>query len=91
MRDDRLRLQDILDAITQIETYARRGRKVFDEDPLIRTWILYHLQIVGEACRGLSEPFRCAHPETPWSDWCTSTLGSIWTRRGRWSSRTFQA
>ncbi len=35
MRDDRLRLQDILDAITQIEAYAQRGRKVFDEDPLI--------------------------------------------------------
>ena len=68
MRDDRLRLQDLLDAITQIETYARRGRQVFDEDPLIRIWILYHLQIIGEACRGLSEPFRCAHPETPWSE-----------------------
>lgn len=41
---------------------------MFDENPLVRTWILYHLQIVGEACRGLSEPFRRAHPETPWSE-----------------------
>ena len=62
MRDDRLRLLDILDAIAQIEAHAKRGRNVFDEDPLVRTWILYHLQIGGEACRGLSEPFRCAHP-----------------------------
>lgn len=41
---------------------------MFDEDPLVRTSILYHLQIVGEACRGLFEPFRCSHPETPWSE-----------------------
>ena len=68
MRDDRLRLQDILDAIAQIETYAQRGRQVFDEDPLVRVWILYHLQIIGEACRGISEPFRRAHPGTPWSE-----------------------
>jgi len=68
MRDDRLRLQDVLDAITQIEIYTNRGRQRFDEDPLVRTWVLYHLQIIGEACRGLSEPFRRAHPQTPWSE-----------------------
>jgi uncharacterized protein with HEPN domain len=68
MRDDRLRLLDSLDAISEIEAYSTRGRNVFEEDPLVRTWILYHLQIVGEACRGLSEPLRSAHPEIPWSE-----------------------
>ncbi len=54
MREDGVRLEDIQDAISQIEKYAQRGRRAFDKDELIRTWILYHLQIIGEACRGLS-------------------------------------
>lgn len=29
--------------------------------------MLHHLQIIGEAARALSEPFRMAHPEIPWS------------------------
>ena len=37
MRDDRGRLQDILNAIKQIERYAKRGRRVFEEDELVHT------------------------------------------------------
>ncbi len=49
MRDDRERLLDILEAIERIEKYTARGRSVFDEDELIQTWVLHHLQIIGEA------------------------------------------
>jgi len=62
MRDDRLRLADMLEAIELIEKYAQRGRVAFDEDELIRAWIVHHLEIPGEACRGLSDDFRKAHP-----------------------------
>lgn len=68
MRDDRLRLEDILDAIAQIDKYSVRGRGSFDEDELVRVWVLHHLQIIGEACRGLSEEFRRTHPDEIWSD-----------------------
>ena len=68
MRDDRLRLEDIRDAIEQVEKYACRGRQAFDEEELVRVWILHHLQIVGEACCGLSEEFRRLHPDEVWSD-----------------------
>jgi len=68
MRDDRLRLADILEAIGQIEKYSQRGRDAFDENELIRVWILHHLQVIGEACRGLSDDFRNAHPDELWSD-----------------------
>ena len=54
MRDDRLRLADILEAIGQIEKYPARGRAAFDKDELIRFWILHHFEIIGEACRKLS-------------------------------------
>ena len=30
--------------------------------------MIHHLQIIGEACRGLSESFRDSHPEVPWGD-----------------------
>ena|ERR1700722_19144464 len=68
MRDDRLRLADILEAIGQIEKYSARGRAAFDEDELIRVWVLHHFEIIGEACRGLSEAFRNAHADEIWSD-----------------------
>ena len=68
MRDDRLRLEDIRDAIEQIEKYAVRGREIFETDELVRVWILHHLEIIGEACRGLSDAFRQSHPEDIWAD-----------------------
>jgi uncharacterized protein with HEPN domain len=49
VRDDRLRLEDIQEAIEQIECYSQRGRPAFDQDELIRVWILHHLEIIGEA------------------------------------------
>lgn len=68
MRDDRERLQDILEAIGQIEKYAARGKAVFESDELIQNWMVSRLQIIGEACRGLSPEFRSKHPEVSWSD-----------------------
>jgi len=51
MRDDRERLQNILEAIGRIEKYASRGREAFQRDELIQNWMVRHLQIVGEAAR----------------------------------------
>jgi uncharacterized protein with HEPN domain len=68
MRDDRARLLDILEAIERIEKYAANGRAGFDEDELIQTWVVRHLEILGEAVRGLSPDFVSAHPQVPWSD-----------------------
>lgn len=68
MRDDRLRLEDIREAISQIEKYTGRGRSAFENDELIRVWVLHHREIIGEACRGLSEEFRRMHANDIWSD-----------------------
>ena len=51
MRSDRERLIDIKEAIVKIEKYSIRGKGVFMEDELIQTWMLYNLQIIGEAVR----------------------------------------
>ncbi len=67
MRDDRERLLDVREAIEKIEKYAHRGRDAFNSDELIQTWIVHHVQIIGEACRGLSSEFRDQYPAFPWS------------------------
>ena len=67
MRDDREKLQDILEAIEHIEKYAAKGRAVFEQDELIQIWFLQYLQIIGEASRALSTNIRETHPEVPWA------------------------
>ena len=67
MRRDRERLLDIQEAIRHIEEHAPRGREAFERDKMIQTWMLYHLQIIGEACRGISAQFRKEHPGLPWA------------------------
>jgi len=67
VRDDRIRLQDIVDAAEAIVKYSARGREAFEKDELIQTWILHHLQIIGEAARGLSPDFREQHPDEIWA------------------------
>jgi uncharacterized protein with HEPN domain len=67
MRDYNERLLDILEAIENIEKYASRGHEAFEHDELIQTWILHHLQIIGEATSALPDSFRDKYPEVPWS------------------------
>lgn len=67
MRNDRERLFDILEAIERIDKYTAQGRLVFDEDELIQTWVLHHLQIIGEAVRALSPETTSRTDEIEWS------------------------
>jgi uncharacterized protein with HEPN domain len=66
MRDIRERLRDIQEAIARIERYAIQGRAVFEFDKLIQTWIVHHLQIIGEAATVLPLDVRDQAPATPW-------------------------
>ncbi len=66
MRDDRERLSDILEALERIDRHARRGRRTFERDELVQTWIVHHIEILGEAARGISHELRGRHPELPW-------------------------
>ena len=66
MRDPRERLEDILEAIRQIERYASRGRLAFEADELLQNWFVRYLQIIGEAARALPEDIRNRAPEVAW-------------------------
>jgi uncharacterized protein with HEPN domain len=33
---------------------------------MLQVWVIHHLQIIGEAARGVSQPFRECYPEIQW-------------------------
>lgn len=68
MRDDRERLLDILEAIERIDRYVSRGWEEFASNELIQVWVVRHLEIIGEAVRGLSSRFRHEHRHVPWRE-----------------------
>lgn len=61
-------LEDIITAAGNITRYVDRGRAEFDSSELIQVWMIYHLQIIGEAARSLSPELKAAHPEVPWRE-----------------------
>lgn len=63
---DRERLLDVLDAVGQIEPHVARGREVFFDDALVRTFITYWIAGAGEAVKGLSADLRTRHAEVDW-------------------------
>ncbi len=67
LRTDADRVRDILEAISRIERQTVDGKAAFVRDELLQTWVVYHLEIIGEAAKGLSEDFRVSRPDTPWS------------------------
>lgn len=67
MRTDSDRVQDILQAIARIESRTAVGRTDFERDEMLQTWVVHHLEIIGEAVKGLSEDFRRERPEVQWS------------------------
>jgi len=66
MKDDRERLLDMLEAVERVERYTQRGRAAFERDELIQTWVVHHLQIVGEAAAKVSRQFQQTYPQVPW-------------------------
>ena len=68
MKSDRERLLDISEAIERIQRYSEKGREEFADDELLQTWVVHHLQIIGEAVGRLSDPLKEKHPEVPWRE-----------------------
>jgi uncharacterized protein with HEPN domain len=66
MRQLRERLEDILEAVTQIETEQAKGKAAFDANPLVQVWMVHHLMIIGEAVRTIDPAERSKYPSVPW-------------------------
>jgi uncharacterized protein with HEPN domain len=67
MRSVRERLLDVLEAIERIEQRTGPGRDAFERDEMLQVWVLFHLQVLGEACRGIPQEFRDTHARVPWA------------------------
>ena len=67
MRDDRLRFLDMAESIRQIEKYTSKGKPAFDREELLQVWVVHHLQILGEAARGVSQESQQRYNKIPWS------------------------
>lgn len=65
MRDVDERLLDMVEAIERIEKYASEGRKSFEQNELVQTWVVHHLEIIGEAASKLGRAFHETHPAIP--------------------------
>jgi uncharacterized protein with HEPN domain len=52
----------------RIERHTHLGEAHFRQNELVQSWVVRHLQILGEAIRGLSPELRTQHKELPWSE-----------------------
>jgi len=66
MKDDRVYLSHIRDAISQIESYTPGGEEVFYRERIVQDAVIRNLEVIGEAARHLSDNLRARHPEIPW-------------------------
>ena len=68
MRDNRERLEDIIEAINRIEKYATKGKKEFQNNELIQNWFISNLQIIGEAVNKLDYELKENNPDIPFKE-----------------------
>ena len=68
MKDDRLYLGHILEAIDRILLYGQDGEERFRADMRTQDAIIRNLQVLGEAVKKVSDGTRAEHPEIPWKD-----------------------
>ncbi len=66
MRTDADRLGDILLAIAKIRERAAVGVDAFERDEMLQVLVIHHLQVIGEAARGVSKGVRDGYPEVQW-------------------------
>ena len=67
-RDDRLTVDQMLDAVRRIRTIIRgQSRAPFEADEVRQFPLLHLIQLLGEAASRTTAAFRDAHPELPWA------------------------
>ena len=67
MRDYRLYIEDILEAIERIEEYTEGMMlEEFRINKMAVDAVVRNLEIIGEACRAISSEIQEKHPEIEW-------------------------
>jgi uncharacterized protein with HEPN domain len=58
MRSDADRVSDILEAAAKIREHVTDSVDAFQGDEMLQVWVIHHLQVIGEAARGVSQPLK---------------------------------
>jgi len=67
MRDDSLRLHDILNAADLIQNFIHgKAREDLAKDKLLQSAILHQLYLIGEAAAKVSSNIKDSYPSVPW-------------------------
>lgn len=66
MKDDRIYLGHIREAIQDIQQYAAAGRGAFMTERMRQDALIRKLEVIGEAVKNLSEDTKHRCPEIPW-------------------------
>ena len=66
MRSDAERVSDILTATAKIRERVPDSIDALQDDEMLQVWAIHHLQVIGEAARGVSQSLKARHPEVPW-------------------------
>jgi uncharacterized protein with HEPN domain len=65
---DAVRMRHILDAARQATAFVEgRSRSDLEANPMLSLALVRLLEIIGEAARGITEPFRRANPQVAWN------------------------
>jgi len=69
IKNDRVYLEHILEAICKIENFTHKiSRFDFDGNVMIQDAVIRNIEIIGEATKKISKPFRQSHQKIPWSE-----------------------
>lgn len=66
MKDDRIYLEHIRDALADIATYTSTGRDTFFTERMRQDATLRKLEVIGQAVKNLSEETKSRKPSVPW-------------------------
>ena len=66
MKDERLYLIHIREGIERIEEYTSAGKTAFFAEKIIQDAVARNFEVIGEAAKRLSPPFRDKLPKVPW-------------------------
>ena len=66
MKDDRVYLAHIQDAIARILDYTSPGKAYFDQDEKTQDAVVRNLEIIGEAVKNVSGAMREQQRDIPW-------------------------
>jgi uncharacterized protein with HEPN domain len=66
VKDDRVYVEHILDALADIATYTSAGREAFFDERIRQDATLRKLEVIGQAVKNLSEGSKSRRPQIPW-------------------------